>query len=162
MEIRKIRILLIEDDAMDVACLRNSLEKSGGGRFELEVAESVAAALACLGRGQTDVVLTDLNLPDSTGLDTFHAIKAPAREVPVIVLSGMDDETHGGQRRPRRGGGLPGQGPADSAADFAGDHLRDGAQGGQKGHAHRRRRNTGAFLRIPFPASSRPRRKAAI
>ena len=93
MEIRKIKILLIEDDAMDVGLLQNSLEKSGRGRFELEVADSVAGALACLGRGQTDVVLMDLNLPDSTGLDTFRAIHSAAHEVPVIILSGIDDET---------------------------------------------------------------------
>jgi len=93
MEIRKIRILLVEDDPLDVSLMRNSLQKSGGGRFDLEVAGSVADAVARLGRGQTDVALTDLNLPDSNGLDTFKAVKAAARDVPVIILSGTDDET---------------------------------------------------------------------
>ena len=93
MEIRKLKILLLEDNPVDAALLQNSLQKSGGGRFDLEVADRLAGALACLGRGQTDLVLTDLNLPDSRGLDTFNAVKAAARDVPVIVLSGLDDET---------------------------------------------------------------------
>ena len=93
MEIQKIEILLVEDDPVDVALLQSSLDESGGGRFALEVAASLTQALACLGRAQTDLVLTDLNLPDSNGLDTFKAVKAAARDVPVIILSGMDDET---------------------------------------------------------------------
>ena len=93
MEIRKIKILLLEDNPVDVSLLQNSLQKSGGGRFDLEVAGRLADALDCLARGQTDLVLTDLNLPDSHGLDTFSAVKAAARDVPVIVLSGLDDET---------------------------------------------------------------------
>jgi sigma-B regulation protein RsbU (phosphoserine phosphatase) len=93
MEIRKIKILLLEDDPVDVSLLQNALHRSGAGRFDLEVAGTLAAALACLGRGQTDLVLTDLNLPDSHGLATFSAVKAAARDVPVIVLSGLDDET---------------------------------------------------------------------
>jgi hypothetical protein len=93
MDIRKIKILLIEDDPVDVSLLQNSLQKSGGGRFDLEVAGSLADAVAALGSRQFDVALTDLNLPDSSGLDTFKAVKAAAREVPVIILSGVDDET---------------------------------------------------------------------
>ena len=93
MEIRKINILLIEDDPEDVRLLRDALEKSGTGRFELETAGKMADALACLGRGQTDLVLMDLNLPDSSGLDTFKTVHAAARGVPVIILSGVDDET---------------------------------------------------------------------
>jgi len=93
MEIRKIKILLIEDDPVDVVLLQNALQKSGGGRFDLEVAGRLAEAVACLGRGPTDLVLTDLNLPDSSGLDTFKAVQAAAHDVPVIILSGTDDET---------------------------------------------------------------------
>jgi sigma-B regulation protein RsbU (phosphoserine phosphatase) len=93
MEIRKINLLLIEDDPEDVRLLQDALAKSGGGRFELETAVNLADALACLGRGGTDLVLLDLNLPDSRGLDTFKTVHAARRDVPVIVLSGLDDET---------------------------------------------------------------------
>jgi sigma-B regulation protein RsbU (phosphoserine phosphatase) len=93
MEIHKIKILLVEDSTVDVLLLRTALEKAGGGRFEVEVATTLAEAVACLGRSQIDLVLTDLNLPDSSGLETFRSVKAAAGEAPVIVLSGMDDET---------------------------------------------------------------------
>ena len=93
MEIHKIKILLVEDSPSDAMLLQNFLQKSGAGRFDLELVGTLADALACLARGQTELVLTDLNLPDSNGLDTFQAIKAAAREAPVIVLSGLDDET---------------------------------------------------------------------
>ena len=93
MEIHKIKILLVEDSPSDAMLLQNFLQKSGAGRFDLELAGTLADALACLARGQIEMVLTDLNLPDSNGLDTFQAVKAAAREAPVIVLSGLDDET---------------------------------------------------------------------
>ncbi len=93
MEIHKIKILLVEDSPSDALLLQNFLLKSGAGRFDLELTGTLADALACLARGQTELVLTDLNLPDSNGLDTFQAVKAAAREAPVIVLSGLDDET---------------------------------------------------------------------
>ena len=54
---------------------------------------ALAEGVARLRQGQIDVVLTDLDLPDSSGLDTFAALKAAARDLPIIVLSGLDDET---------------------------------------------------------------------
>jgi sigma-B regulation protein RsbU (phosphoserine phosphatase) len=93
MEIHKIKILLIEDDAGDVDLLRVMLEKSGGARFDLEVAGSLADGLARLRQGRVDVVLADLDLPDSSRMDTFTAVKAATSDLPIIVLSGLDDET---------------------------------------------------------------------
>jgi CheY-like chemotaxis protein len=72
MEIRKINILLIEDNPSDVILLQNFLQKVGGDALIWRLAVTLADALACLARGQTDLVLTDLNLPDSNGLDTFQ------------------------------------------------------------------------------------------
>jgi len=93
MEIHKIKIVLIEDDASDVELLRRMLEKSGGARFDLEVAGSLADGVARLRQGQIDVVLADLDLPDSARPDTFAALKAATSDLPIIVLSGLDDET---------------------------------------------------------------------
>src|SRR5581483_9878981 len=93
MEIRTIRVLLIEDNLDDVTFLRRTLQRVTGTHFQLEPARSLAEGLEKLKVGGIDVVLVDLSLPDSSGLETFSAIKAQARDTPVIVLSGLDDET---------------------------------------------------------------------
>jgi sigma-B regulation protein RsbU (phosphoserine phosphatase) len=93
MEIKTIKILLIEDNPDDVLFLRMALQKVTSTHFQLESADSLAAGLTRLEAGNIDVILLDLTLPDSTGLDTFHAVKARANGRPIIVLSGVDDET---------------------------------------------------------------------
>ncbi len=93
METKTIRILLIEDNPDDVFFLRMVLNKVTATRFQLESAESLAAGLARLDAGDIEVVLLDLTLPDAAGMDTVHAVKAHANGRPIIVLSGVDDET---------------------------------------------------------------------
>ncbi|HEY3912839.1 MAG TPA: PAS domain S-box protein, partial [Verrucomicrobiae bacterium] len=92
MEIKTIKILLVEDNPDDVFFLRMVLHKVTGTHFELHPVKTLAAGLIRLAEGNIDVVLLDLTLPDSSGMDTFRSIKAHAHEVPVIVLSGTDDE----------------------------------------------------------------------
>lgn len=93
MDQKNIRILLIEDNPDDVFFLRMVLHKADGTSFQIEPVEDLASGLERVKQGNCDVVLLDLTLPDSMGLDTFKAVKAQAREVPIIVLSGLDDET---------------------------------------------------------------------
>ncbi len=90
---RPIKVLLIEDNPLDVRLIAIMLRDSGGGLVELEQVERVDAGLARLTRGGIDVVLVDLSLPDSHGLETFARVHAHAPTVPIIVLSGMSDET---------------------------------------------------------------------
>jgi PAS domain S-box-containing protein len=93
MEIKTIKILLIEDNPDDVFFLRMVLHKVTGTHFQLEAVGTSQAAQERLDREGIDVILLDLTLPDSAGMDTFHAIKAHAGARPIIVLSGVDDET---------------------------------------------------------------------
>ncbi len=60
--------------------------------FELEHAERLSAGVQRLERGDVDVVLLDLDLPDSRGLDTFTKLRNQAAAVPIVVLTSMDDE----------------------------------------------------------------------
>lgn len=92
MEIKTIKILLVEDNPDDVFFLSTALRKGGGAQFQIESVHNLAGSFERLAAGNIDVVILDLTLPDSTGLDTFKAIKSHARDVPIIVLSGMDDE----------------------------------------------------------------------
>jgi PAS domain S-box-containing protein len=92
METKTINMLLIEDDPDDVQFLRRTLHKTSGVRFQVETAKNLEESLARLTQGGLDVILLDLTLPESSGMDTFKAIKAQAHNVPIIVLSGLDDE----------------------------------------------------------------------
>lgn len=85
-----IRILLIEDDRDDVALIQDYLRQSSEVSFELEAVECLRAGIAHLQQGATDVVVLDLNLPDSTGLETLDRLREAAPELAVVVLTGLD------------------------------------------------------------------------
>src|ERR1022692_1974316 len=93
MDIKTIKILVVEDNVDDIFLLHTVLRRVTGTHFHLETAHSLAASIERLGAGDIDLVLLDLTLPDSTGLDTFTNLKNRAHDVPIIILSGMDDET---------------------------------------------------------------------
>jgi sigma-B regulation protein RsbU (phosphoserine phosphatase) len=93
MEPKTINLLLVEDNLDDVHFLRMLLNKASGVRFQVELARNLEESLAHLAKGGMDLVLLDLTLPETTGMETFHAIKSQAHDVPIIVLSGLDDET---------------------------------------------------------------------
>ncbi len=88
----KRKILLIEDNPGDARLLGEALSDAAGHSFDLEHVKDLGAALDRLAQGGIDVVLLDLSLPDSAGLETFAKTHAAAPEVPMIVLSGQDDE----------------------------------------------------------------------
>ncbi len=85
-------VLLVEDNPGDARLLRYVLAEGAGDQFALEHVELLATALARLARGGISLVLLDLTLPDSMGLETFARTHAAAPQVPIIVLSGRDDE----------------------------------------------------------------------
>ncbi len=87
----EIRVLLFEDTPED-ACLVAALLERARDPFHLEVAPSLAAALDRLATGGIDVLLLDLNLPDSRGLETFERAQDHSPTVPVLVLTALADE----------------------------------------------------------------------
>ena len=90
-----IRVLAVEDTRSDLLVLENALAAVASVRFEVTAADHVREAEALLKTNQFDVVLTDLGLPDSSGLDTFVAIQKAAKDLPVIVITGLSDERMG-------------------------------------------------------------------
>jgi two-component system cell cycle sensor histidine kinase/response regulator CckA len=89
---RPIRVLLVEDNPEDVLLMRRKLARVPDPVLELESADYLSAGLARLAEAGIDLVLLDLSLPDSHGLETFAQVHAQAPRVPIIVLSGFDDE----------------------------------------------------------------------
>ena len=88
----RIHVLLIEDNRGDALLMRAALTEMEPKRFELEVADRLSTGLERLAQGSADIVLMDLGLPDSWGLDTLSTFLASAPDIPVIVLTASDDE----------------------------------------------------------------------
>ena len=87
------RVLLVEDNAGDARLIQESLAEAHIGPFEVEIADRLNSALRRLGEGGIDAMLLDLGLPDSKGQQTFDKAKATAPAVPIIILTGLGDET---------------------------------------------------------------------
>ncbi len=90
--IQRSRILLVEDDPDDVWILRNLLGDRWDGPFELLHVELLEDALQCLRTSKIDVILLDLSLPDSQGVESFLRLYAQAPGVPIVILTGLDDQ----------------------------------------------------------------------
>jgi phosphoserine phosphatase RsbU/P len=84
-------VLLIEDNQGDADLVRLRLVESASD-VEVSYADRLSTGLAALAAKSPAVVLLDLNLPDSRGADTFREVLDRAPRVPVVVLSGRDDE----------------------------------------------------------------------
>ncbi len=86
------RVLLIEDNPADVLLVRAMLAEAGGACCEVECTDRLAKGLERLATEHPHVVLVDLSLPDSHGLETFTRIHTVAPHMPVIVLTAQEDE----------------------------------------------------------------------
>jgi signal transduction histidine kinase len=91
MSEKTVSVLLIEDNPGDARLIQETLTQVGGGRFDLECADRLATGVERLTREPIDVVLLDLSLPDSQGLDTVRRVLEGAPAVAVVVLTGTDD-----------------------------------------------------------------------
>jgi len=89
------KVLLIEDDPEAARLVRQMLAYARGASFDLECVDQLSAAFEHLGSGGFDVVLLDLDLRNSQGHDALARIFAQAPNVPVIVLTGIEDDTAG-------------------------------------------------------------------
>ena len=92
---RLIKVLLIEDNPDDVLLIREALAVISGAPVDLESVDRLQDGLERLAEERFDVVLLDMGLPDSQGLETVEKICAEAPGVPIVVLTGLDDEALG-------------------------------------------------------------------
>src|SRR5262249_1879912 len=86
-------VLLIEDNAGDARLIEEMLREEPTAPFRLRRADRLSRGLELLSLKETELVLLDLSLPDSHGLDTFAKVYAHSPKLPIIVLSGNDDQT---------------------------------------------------------------------
>jgi signal transduction histidine kinase len=89
---KHIKVLLIEDNSGDARLIKEMLAEARGVSFDLECTNRLSPGLKRIATGGIDVILSDLSLPDSHGLDTFAEVHARAPSLPIVVLSSLDDE----------------------------------------------------------------------
>jgi two-component system, cell cycle sensor histidine kinase and response regulator CckA len=93
---RDLNLLLIEDNRGDARLILEMLKESKLGHYECTVAENLTLAFSQLEHQKFDIMILDLNLPESSGIETLDRIIGfPGVMPPIIVLTGLDDETIG-------------------------------------------------------------------
>src|SRR6202163_515572 len=86
-------VLLVEDNPGDARLLREMFNEHGSHNTELTHVECMSEAEKHLAEGAVDIILLDLGLPDAQGLGAVRRAHAAAPGVPLVVLTGLDDET---------------------------------------------------------------------
>ncbi|MGP0074411.1 MAG: response regulator [Bryobacteraceae bacterium] len=92
MNLDGIRVLLVEDNPGDARLFTELVRDAGAGQWKLVQVGRLSAALDRLRREPFDVILLDLSLPDAEGLETLIRAHAEAPKIPIVVLTGHDDE----------------------------------------------------------------------
>ncbi len=89
---KPIEILLVEDNPGDVRLFRENLSEAGPATYDLTCVGKLNDTIRCLDEERHDIVVLDLTLPDSQGINTFTSVRMHAPKVPVILLTSINDE----------------------------------------------------------------------
>jgi signal transduction histidine kinase len=92
MKAETLQVLLVEDNAGDARLLREMFSKEKADSFELTHLLRMSDAETHLAKGGVDIVLLDMGLPDAHGIETIQRARAVASDIPMIVLTGLEDE----------------------------------------------------------------------
>jgi len=96
MDNKKVNILLVDDDPQDRRLVEVTLARSNTSvQYNVETAGTLSEATRRLSNGSYDVLLLDLNLPDSSGIDTVQKAQDTNSDASIVVLTGLDDEEMG-------------------------------------------------------------------
>jgi DNA-binding NarL/FixJ family response regulator len=86
------QVLIISGCSSDIKTLTEALTLAKDGPFSIETAAMLSDGMKRLAQGGIDIILVDLALPDSHGLDTFDRLFAVARHTPIMILCKLEDE----------------------------------------------------------------------
>jgi DNA-binding response OmpR family regulator len=87
-----ISMLVVEDNPADAALVKEYLRDTVTVNYEVETIDTLSEALSVLSRRNVDIVLLDLSLPDSSGVETVRTLTGRCPQVAIIVLTGLEDE----------------------------------------------------------------------
>lgn len=85
-------VLLVEDNEEHASLFRMYLERAQSHRFTIHRTARLTNAINLVSKNHFDLILLDLSLPESRGIETFYELQTHSKNVPIVVLSGMDDE----------------------------------------------------------------------
>ncbi len=92
MTTEPIRVLLIEDNSLDTRLVGDMLGRTKPGPFALTSSKTLSSGLSLIESEEFDILILDLGLPDSEGIQTLRAVRARAPRLPVVVFSATGDE----------------------------------------------------------------------
>ncbi len=90
-----LQILLVEDSAADARLLQENILLNGSSDLSVSVVQSLHESVDHLKSNYIDAILLDLSLPDSAGLETVRQVRSACPDIPIVVLTGIDDEKTG-------------------------------------------------------------------
>lgn len=88
---QKLNVLLIEDSPEDVRLIQELFSESAGSSICIHHTGTLSSGFDCLGKGGIDLVLLDLSLPDSQGLESLSRVLDRFSDIPIVVLTGLED-----------------------------------------------------------------------
>jgi len=91
MTIKNTEILLVEDSPSDAELMASMLADIKEFPNNVQNVQTLSEAKEAVTKGNFDAVVLDLNLPDSTGLKTYTDLRDVCKDVPIVILTGMDD-----------------------------------------------------------------------
>ena len=92
-----MNILIVDDDSCDVRFLQESLTDADDGSSRLVHAENISAALQKIREERFDIILLDFFLPGTQGIESLSRLREQTPDVPIVFLTGLDDEDLGRQ-----------------------------------------------------------------
>ena len=93
--VERIKVLLVDDDADDAFLMDEYLSKLYGSYYALTTCMYMKDALITLKNNTFQIIIVDLHLPDCSGLESFTTIFKTNPECPIIILTGLNDESIG-------------------------------------------------------------------
>ena len=88
----RMRLVLVEDNLADARLVEEMLLGGSGDEFELTRLSRLSEARSHLSSDGAACVLLDLTLPDAVGLEGVEALRAEFAEIPIVIITGLDDE----------------------------------------------------------------------
>jgi DNA-binding response OmpR family regulator len=95
MSEKTIHVLIIEDNDGDARLIKEMLDDSPVVRFHASCTPTLSKGQSLLEEGRIDVLLLDLGLPESQGLDTLRTALGWGYPIPVVIITGLNDESLG-------------------------------------------------------------------